>query len=72
MPELRAALKQIWRILPTVIVVSVVVCAIAWMIDARRDVVAPIVAVVLGITISRQRARICSCRVGAGSITEEK
>jgi hypothetical protein len=66
MPELRVMMKRVWRILPTVIVVSLVVslvvCAIVWMIDAPHDAVAPIVAVVVCIMfLPRRRSyRICS------------
>ena len=62
MPELRAMMKRVWRILPTVIVVSFVVCAIVWLLGVPHNTVAPIVAVVVCIMFSRQRARMCAAR----------
>ena len=62
MPELRAMMKRVWRILPTVIVVSFVACAIVWLLGVPHNTVAPIVAVVVCIMFSRQRARICAPR----------
>ena len=60
--KVRAMMKRVWRILPTVIAVSLVVCAIVWMIGVPHDAVAPIVAVVLCIMfLPRHRGyRICS------------
>ena len=62
MLELSAMMKRVWQILPTVIAVSLVVCAIVWLIGLPHDTVAPIVAVVVCIMFSRQRARIVPAR----------
>lgn len=61
MPEVRVMMKRVWRILPTVIVVSLVVCAIVWMIGAPHDAVAPIVAVVVCIIFLPRRRSYRTC-----------
>ena len=65
---------RVWRILPTVIIVTLVVCAIVCMIGGPGGAVAPTVAVVVCILfLPRLRGyRTRSPRVCVDSIPEEK
>lgn len=60
MLELRAMMKRVWQILPTVMIVSLLVCGLVWLSGLPHDTVAPIVAVVVCIMFFRQRAQPCA------------